>query len=66
MPSQEPVRDRDPDAPFISYCPGCGRKEPFSDDDLSRYGREGWPECCGRQVMCHAPGAAPRPGYATR
>jgi hypothetical protein len=43
---------------YLSWCGVCRRTEPFTNDDMKRYARDGWPECCGQKMMCYAP---PRP-----
>ena len=44
-------------SPFVSLCERCGRIGPFTYDDLARFAREGWPCCCGRQMLCSTPDA---------
>jgi hypothetical protein len=37
---------------LLWWCGSCRRAEPFTDSDLERYSREGWPRCCGRLPYC--------------
>ena len=38
--------------PYLWWCPVCRRREPFAPTDLDRFGRDGWPVCCGQKVFC--------------
>jgi hypothetical protein len=44
-----------PGPPFVWWCAVCRREEPFTQADLARFARDGWPVCCGQQVYCYAP-----------
>ena len=36
-------------------CGACRRRYPCSPDDLTRYGRVGWPKCCGEIMVSDPP-----------
>ncbi len=45
-PDHQPPSGR----PCLLWCSACGRRVTCSPEDLLRYARHGWPDCCG-QVM---------------
>jgi hypothetical protein len=62
--SIDPVPTPQHDAPvpgpsFVWWCAVCRREESFTEAELVRFARDGWPVCCGRQVYCYAPVVAP-------
>jgi hypothetical protein len=45
--------------PYLAWCPKCGLCVPFNVEGLARFIRDGWPQCCGREMLCHTPHRTP-------
>jgi hypothetical protein len=64
-PTEPPVAPspeaQDPVPPFVWRCAVCLHRRPFGLDELEKFARLGWPQCCGETVLGFLAACTPEP-----